>query len=124
MKHPDPKCQEKQEAFLKQCNDDNLRDFHARLFRIGNASYIYHQHAILSVNNETLKIYYEEWIGELPSNLSVEMKKKGFEYCKSALPFTRYVNEREDIGIDEWMKEHLSNEDYQAYKSPQTNVMP
>ena len=32
------------------------------------------------------------------------------------VPFTRYVNERTDIGMDEWMKDHLSSEDYKNYK--------
>jgi hypothetical protein len=44
------------------------------------------------------------------------MEEKGFEYCKNVLPFTRYVNERSDIGMDDWMKEHLSEDDYKMYK--------
>jgi len=50
------------------------------------------------------------------------MKKQGFEACKSTLPFTRYVNERRDIGMDEWMKQHLSEEDYKTYKDSTKNT--
>ncbi len=39
MKHPDPKIQKKQEEFLKNCPPKD-REFHARLFRIGNTSYL------------------------------------------------------------------------------------
>lgn len=44
------------------------------------------------------------------------MRRLGFEGCKTMVPFTRYVNERTDIGMDEWMKDHLSSEDYKNYK--------
>ena len=44
------------------------------------------------------------------------MEEKGFEECKSVLPFTRYVNERNDIGLDEFLKENLTIQDYEAHK--------
>lgn len=111
MKHPKPEIQKKQEEFLQHCPESE-RDYHARMFRIGNATYRYHQLAA-SPNEETLKVYYQEWLNGLPDNISTDMKKKGFEYCKTVFPFTRYVNERSDVGIDEWMKEHLSPEDFE-----------
>lgn len=43
------------------------------------------------------------------------MKEKGIDYCRNAMPFTRYVNERNDRGFRDWMKEHLSEEDYRYY---------
>lgn len=67
----------------------------------GNAAYIYHQLADVAKNKDSLKLYYEEWLQGLPSYIAVDMKKKGFEQCKSLFPFTRYVNERTDIGMDE-----------------------
>lgn len=115
MKHPNPKIQENQEDFLNRCPDDE-KAFHARLFRIGNASYRYHQLAA-SANGADMEKYYHEWLEGLPDNVRAAMKERGFENCKTALPFTRYVNEREDIGMDTWMKEHLSEEDYKAYRS-------
>lgn len=119
MKHPDPHIQRKQNEFLDQC-PENQKSFHARLFRIGNAAYRYHQLATYP-NDETLKLYFQEWLVGLPVNIASDMEKKGFEKCKSIISFTRYVNERQDVGMDEWMKSHLSEEDYNAYKTSTKN---
>lgn len=116
MKHPNPECQERQENFLKNCPEEE-REFHARLFRYGNAAYIYHQMAKRPKNKQSLKLYYEEWLQGLPPNIARDMKAKGLEYCETTLPFSRYINERADIGMDAWMKEHLSEDDYSYYKS-------
>lgn len=110
MKHPNPKIQSNQAEFLKQCPEE-LKEFHERLFRIGNAAYIYHQQS-RSVNDKISKEYFQEWLDGLPDNIKKDMKNKGFEVCKTMIPFTRYVNERSDIGMDEWMKNHLSDDDY------------
>ena len=112
MKHPDPKIQINQDNFIKQCSDET-KEYHERLFRMGNAAYIYHQQARLT--NKFSEEYFHEWLEGLPNNIKNEMQKKGFEACKTMLPFTRYVNERCDIGMDEWMKKHLSNEDFKAW---------
>jgi hypothetical protein len=112
MKHPDPKIQANQESFLKQCPDEQ-KEFHESLFRIGNAAYIYHQQA--GIGNNISEEYYQEWLDGLPDNIKKEMQKQGFEACKTILSFTRYVNERSDIGMDEWMKNHLSEEDFKSW---------
>ena len=44
------------------------------------------------------------------------MKILGFEACRTMLPFTRYVNERNDIGMRDWMKEHLSSSDFNYWQ--------
>ena len=112
--HPDPECRERQIEFLNNCPEGEL-ELHARLFRWGNAAYRYYQLAS-STNYTRMKFFYEEWLQGLPADVSADMKKKGFEGCKEMLPFARYVNERKDIGMDEWMKEHLSSVDYKSYK--------
>jgi len=113
MKHPNPEIQQNQNDFLKSCPDDE-REFHARLFRIGNAIYRYHSKAFIYDDN-ILHQYYYEWLEGLPENVKTGMLNKGFQYCKTALPFTRYVNEREDLGLHEWLKQHLSTDDYEAF---------
>jgi len=113
--HPNPQIQKKQDEFFKKCPDSE-KDFHARLFRIGNVSYRYHQRAT-SNNEEVQRIYYEEWLEGLPEPIKENAKSKGFDNCKTMLPFTRYVNERTDLGMDEWMKQHLPEDDYIYYKS-------
>ena len=44
---------------------------------------------------------YEEWLEGLPDNVSRGMAAKGFEECRTLLSFTRYVNERHDVGMEE-----------------------
>ncbi|MGV8829947.1 MAG: hypothetical protein ACWA6U_16695 [Breznakibacter sp.] len=114
MKHPLEKCRKAQETFLKNCPEEQ-REFHAYLFRIGNASYIYHSQATKEIKEESLKIYYEEWLSGLPGNIREGMKARGFEACKTVLSFTRYVNERTDIGMTDWMREHLSSADFREW---------
>jgi len=115
MTHPNPRIQKNQQDFLEKCPLSE-RDFHASLFRVGNASFIYHQMAE-NVSAKNLESYYQEWLEGLPANISKVMKAKGFENCRTMIPFTRYVNEREDFGMDEWMKSNLSEEDYIFYKT-------
>jgi len=114
MEHPDENCRKNQIEFLNQC-PQNEREYHARIFRLGNAAFIYHQMAY-DTSDTVLEVYYHEWLEGLPPNIKKSMKEHGFERCKSMLPFTRYVNERKDYGMDEWMREHLTEDDYREYK--------
>jgi hypothetical protein len=114
MKHPLEKCRKSQAEFLKNCPEEE-REFHEYMFRVGNASYIYHSKSTKGINEETLKMYYSEWLSGLPDNIAKDMKGKGFEACKTMVPFTRYVNERTDIGMTDWMKEHLSEADFEEW---------
>ena len=115
MKHPNPVNQNSQKEFLKNC-PENERAFHERMFRIGNAAYVYHALAN-STDNEALQMFYSEWLEGLPEKMRKIMKLKGFEECKSILSFTRYVNERKDVGMNEWLKLHLSNEDFEYWQN-------
>ena len=113
MKHPNPIYQKSQEDFLKSCPEEE-REYHARFFRMGNAMYIYHQQAAFTCE-QRLREYYDEWLQGLPAPIAEDMKKRGGEQCKNILPFTRYVNERNDSGLRDWMREHLSQEDYDFF---------
>lgn len=113
MKHPSPKCQRRQEEFLKNCLAEQRESF-ATNFRIGNAIYVYHEQAF-STSDKRLREYYEEWLQGLPPKMAVDMKELGFEGCFSVWPFTRYVNERKDLGLRDWLREHLSKEDFEVY---------
>ena len=115
MEHPNEQQRKYQAKFLIECPAE-WKEFHERIFRIGNAGYIYHQLAF-ETSEKTSEEYYDEWLEGLPDNIRESMKKRGFEENKYSLPFTRYVNERNDVGMKEWMKEHLSEADYQYYIS-------
>lgn len=110
MKHPNEDINENQAKFLEELPEKE-RPFHSQLFRIGNASYIYHLQAKPNESD------FEQWLEGLPENIRKDMRKKGFESCKNILPFTRFLNEKNDIGMDSWMKEHLSKADYSVYKN-------
>lgn len=120
MKHPVKEIQENQDEFLANCPAER-REFHARIFRTGNAAYVYHQQAH-KTDEKRLREYYAEWLEGLPPHISADMKERGFEYCKAALSFTRYVNERNDLGMRDWMKEHLSEEDFKYYMEANNGV--
>jgi len=115
MIHPNPLNQKNQRDFLLQCSPTE-REYHASIFRIGNAAFVYHQLAS-ETSLTKLKSFYLEWLEGLPSNIRKDVEKKGFEKCRTMWPFARYVNERNDVGMDEWMKKHLSDEDYDFYKN-------
>lgn len=111
MEHPNKKQREAQAKLLEEL-PKNEREEHARLFRFGNAAYIYHEQA------ETFKPTesdFEEWLIALPKEVRKDMKMKGFESCKGVISFTRYVMEKNDIGMNEWMKNNLSEDDYKEY---------
>ena len=43
------------------------------------------------------------------------MKIMGFELFKGIISFSRYVMEKNDIGMDKWMQNNLSEDDYDEY---------
>ena len=111
MEHPNKGQRENQAKLLAELPKE-IREEHARLLRFGNAAYIYHQQA---EEQEPTELDFKEWLGGLPKNIGKDMEKKGFEECKSILSFTRYVMEKNDIGMEEWMKKNLSKSDFKAY---------
>lgn len=111
VKHPDDKCNKQQEEFIVKASEADKR-FHELLFSFGNATYHYHSRAKEFEPNET---DFQEWLEGLPENIREDMSKKGLGYCKSVLSFTRYVNEKKDIGFDEFVKD-LMGDEYKEYR--------
>ena len=100
------------EEFIASCPLDQRR-FHELMFTHGNIVYRYHNDA--KRLNPTQEDYYE-WLEGLPANAKEGMSKLGFEGCKTILSFTRYVMEKNDIGLEEYIKAHMSLEDRLEYK--------
>ncbi|GEO05527.1 hypothetical protein AAE02nite_31910 [Adhaeribacter aerolatus] len=117
VKHPDESCNQIQETFLAKCPAEERR-FHELLFTHGNISYRYHQEA--KEFNPTVKDF-EEWLEGLPENMRHDMQQRGFEACKGILSFTRYVNEKNDIGLDEYVRQQMGSADFAEYQSFLTN---
>lgn len=88
MKHPIKKRHDNQAEFLIKCPSE-LKEFHAQLFRLGNATYRYHRYHQIASQLEPTEDYFLEWLEALPENIRKDMKEKGFEQCKTMLPFTR-----------------------------------
>ena len=66
--------------------------------------------------NELLAIYFEEFLDGLPNdNIRTIERARGLEEAKRSWPFRRYVLERNDVGMDEFMRLNLSAEDYAYY---------
>lgn len=110
VKHPLEKYNRHQEEFLNACPASQRR-MHELLFSVGNITYRYHLEAR---NCEPTEIDFEEWLEGLSDNIRKDMKAQGFEKCKGVLSFTRYVMEKKDMGLDEYVKNNLGS-DYDEY---------
>ncbi|GAB3753212.1 hypothetical protein [Spirosoma pomorum] len=145
MTHPSQKYRDQQAATLALL-PEGQREYMARMFRIGNATYRYYQRAneLMVFNQEPvegqsdsvdglvawlerqinprtetraagelLQFYFEEYLSGLPhEGLRRTMKLEGLEKAKRSIPFLRYLLERHDIGMDEFLRQHLSEADY------------
>lgn len=111
VKHPDEKCNQAQALFIANCPGEQKR-YHELVFCNGNATYQYHKNA--DEFNPTSQDY-KDWLEGLPPNIQKDMIERGFEQCKSILSFSRYVNEKNDVGMEEYVK-NLMGEEYQEYR--------
>jgi hypothetical protein len=118
MKHPIEEYNQKQAETLAAL-PENQREWMARMFRIGNATYCYYNRVkdLSAYSNELLQVYFEEYLEGLEhEGLHKAEIKGGIEKAKKGFPFMRYVLERHDIGMDEFLKMNLSQEDYDFHK--------
>ncbi|MFV0233922.1 hypothetical protein OBK30_12785 [Empedobacter falsenii] len=111
VKHPLEDKNIHQEKFIQNLVGQE-REFHELLFSYGNAVYIYH-----SLEIEPTLVDYEEWLEGLSHPIKEEMKNRGFENCKTILSFTRYVREKRDIGMEEFVKDKMGDEEYEKYQN-------
>ncbi len=100
-KHPDPNSNILQEKLLASLPDSQK---HAQVLFFSYANAVCHYHA-RSTDFKPSETDYQEWLEGLPEPIQLDMKKKGFEGCKTVLSFTRYVMEKNDIGQDEYVKQ-------------------
>lgn len=110
VKHPLEECNIKQADFLYKTPDKD-KEYHSLLFSYGNATYLYH-----NLDIEATEEDYNEWLDGLDENIRMDMKAKGIEGCKDILSFTRYVREKKDIGMDEFVRKKMGEEEYEKYR--------
>lgn len=111
MTHPDPDCNRYQAEFLEKCPAGD-RAMHELIFKIGNATFRYHE---LAKTYQPTEADWKEWIAGLPDPVQSAMREKGFDDCRTILSFTRYVNEKNDVGLDAYLKENISPKDLMEY---------
>lgn len=109
-RHPLAKYHQAQMDFLAALPEAK-RTYHARLFRLGNASYRYQQQA----KGEVTEDDFHHWLAGLPEKMRAAMVRDGFEASKNSLPLRRHALERRDLGYDAFLRAMLSPEDW-AYQ--------
>ena len=57
------------------------------------------------------------WIDGLEEPMRKYFKAKGIESCRELLSLQRFILERRDIGLDDYLKERLTEEEFIAYKN-------
>lgn len=113
VKHPLERCNRTQEESIMKLPKDQWR-FHELMFSYGNAVYRYHQEA---AEHEPSHQEYEEWLEGLPRNIARDMAAKGFKWCRTLLSFTRYVQEKNDVGQEEYVRGLMGEEEYEEYRA-------
>jgi hypothetical protein len=79
------------------------------LLRIGRATTDYYKQ--LNRNELTDKDF-NLWIESLEEPMRSSFKNKGLDNCRGVLNFQRFILELQDIGLDEYLKNNLTEEDF------------
>lgn len=111
-RHPDEGCHQSQTELLEREENPTERARLAQLLRWGNATYCYYHHHYI----EATEADYLEWLEGLPARPQAAMRALGFEANKEALPLRRYVLEKNDVGLGDFLRVVLSPADWQAYE--------
>jgi hypothetical protein len=112
VKHPSKEINVIQEELISSFEVEK-RPFQELQLSFGNAAFRYHQKGTALATS----LDFDDWIQGLDDPMKKHMIQKGFEQCKNALPFTRHVQERNDLGFDSFVKELMGEEDYNQYIS-------
>ncbi len=86
-----------------------------RTLRIGIVASQYHKGD--GIKFEPTQQDWEDWLAGLPEREAILFRKEGFEKGILAFPFRRFYMELNDLGLEEYMKEHLSTEDLVIWKN-------
>ena len=111
IRHPNPKLHANQTAFLERFSEPEKSE-HAQLFRFGNASVLYYTNTDQTGPTEE---DYTDWLSGLPDNIRKDMMLKGYERCKSIVSLQRHALERRDMGMSEFMRKLLNDEDFEVW---------
>lgn len=85
-----------------------------RLSHIGEVIVAYHKQ--ISTFKPT-KGDYIMWIDSLREPMKTACEKKGFNHCLGHMNFVRFFLEFRDIGMFDYLKTHLSDDDFNFWKN-------
>lgn len=110
-----------QQEFLDTIKISNpaLFETMSRQFRISNVTFRYYKLGIAF--NPTIDEF-EDWLEGLPPNIAESHREMGFEKSITSLPFRRFYLELYDIGLDEYLKQYLSDEDFEYHLQSQKRI--
>ena len=109
--HPVPERNASQKRYLENCPPDQRRQ-HELMFSYGNATYRYHNGARKSGPTEH---DWAERLEGLAEPMRTASRGMGFDTCKTILSFTRYVMEKNDVGMDEYVRRLMGEADHAEY---------
>lgn len=118
-RHPLDKHHQAQVEFLAAL-PESQRAYHARLFRLGNASYRYQQQA----EGEVTEDDFRHWLVGLPERMRLTMEGDGFDASKNSLPLRRHALERRDLGYDAFLQSILSPDDWAYQQELAQSITP
>ncbi|MCE7072599.1 hypothetical protein LZG74_19960 [Dyadobacter sp. CY327] len=115
--HWDPVLRARQAAALAALPEDQ-RDFMAFIFRTTNVSDYYYTEQ----DAEPCQEDFAEWLDGLDPEMAKRLRAEGFERHRLSLPLRRHAAERKDLGLDQYMIQYLSEQDYNRLRQiPKTD---
>lgn len=110
--HPIESCREGQQKYLDDAPNEEIREMLAFSFRTGNVTIHYYSTCEAEPNEDD----YAEWLEGLHEPMASFHASQGFEKTKGVLGLRRHAAERRDLGLDAYMKESISPEDYAKWR--------
>lgn len=109
--HWNPELRKNQAELLESLPEES-RGFAAFMIRTGNVAAHYYSQREAEPTLED----FEDWLIGLPAQLAAFHRANGYEKSKGALPLRRHAAERNDVGLEAYMKDALSPEDYEKWR--------
>lgn len=64
------------------------------------------------ITRDLTKQDFDDWIESLQDPIMSHFKAKGLDGCRGVLNFQRFILETQDRGLSEYLKERLTEEDF------------
>ncbi|MCJ8155685.1 hypothetical protein MKJ01_18175 [Chryseobacterium sp. SSA4.19] len=111
VKHPVESYNIHQEIFLKNASEED-KEYHSLAFSFKNSVYLYY-----SMQLDATSEVYQDWLEEMTDDeLKNTMQAKGFEACKKALSFNRYLRKLRIMDEQSFICKKMGKEQYDRYK--------